>query len=401
MYSDLWFSKIETMNNTLIKGKNIAIIGGGPGGLVLARLLQMKGVTVKVFERDLDKNVRQQGATLDLHNESGLKALQDAGLMEEFIEHYRPNADLLRIVDRKGNILTDQHTTLRDDTVTFGHAHFRPEIDRGPLRNILIDSLLPETIIWNSQFVNMEPSGDGWQISFKNGNSVFADIVIGADGANSKIRTYMTDIKPFYSGITVVEGLIHDSAEKAPEIHALVKEGKVFAFGNDQSIILSSKGDGSIAFYFGFKAAESWTKTCSVDFTDREQLLLWFKEEYSNWDGIWDGMITSAENSFIPRPQYCMPFDQNWKAGANITMLGDAAHLMPPYAGEGVNMAMLDALELSQCLSNEGFDDLQTAIAFYEKQMRTRASEVAMITMESTAMLHSDEAISFMTDVLS
>ncbi len=401
MYSDLWFSKIETMNNTLIKGKNIAIIGGGPGGLVLARLLQMKGVTVKVFERDLDKNVRQQGATLDLHNESGLKALQDAGLMEEFIEHYRPNADLLRIVDRKGNILTDQHTTLRDDTVTFGHAHFRPEIDRGPLRNILIDSLLPETIIWNSQFVNMEPSGDGWQISFKNGNSVFADIVIGADGANSKIRPYMTDIKPFYSGITVIEGLIHDSAEKAPEIHALVKEGKVFAFGNDQSIILSSKGDGSIAFYFGFKAAESWTKTCSVDFTDREQLLLWFKEEYSNWDGIWDGMITSAENSFIPRPQYCMPFDQNWKAGANITMLGDAAHLMPPYAGEGVNMAMLDALELSQCLSNEGFDDLQTAIAFYEKQMRTRASEVAMITMESTAMLHSDEAISFMTDVLS
>ncbi|WP_316743025.1 NAD(P)/FAD-dependent oxidoreductase [Pedobacter antarcticus] len=389
------------MNNTLIKGKNIAIIGGGPGGLVLARLLQMKGVTVKVFERDLDKNVRQQGATLDLHNESGLKALQDAGLMEEFIEHYRPNADLLRIVDRKGNILTDQHTTLRDDTVTFGHAHFRPEIDRGPLRNILIDSLLPETIIWNSQFVNMEPSGDGWQISFKNGNSVFADIVIGADGANSKIRPYMTDIKPFYSGITVIEGLIHDSAEKAPEIHALVKEGKVFAFGNDQSIILSSKGDGSIAFYFGFKAAESWTKTCSVDFTDREQLLLWFKEEYSNWDGIWDGMITSAENSFIPRPQYCMPFDQNWKAGANITMLGDAAHLMPPYAGEGVNMAMLDALELSQCLSNEGFDDLQTAIAFYEKQMRTRASEVAMITMESTAMLHSDEAISFMTDVLS
>lgn len=401
MSSDLWFSKMETMNNKLMKGKNIAIIGGGPGGLVLARLLQMQGVTVKVYERDLDKNVRQQGATLDLHNESGLKALQDAGLMEEFIKNYRPNADLLRIVDKKGDILTDQHTILRDDTITFGHVHFRPEIDRGPLRNILIDSLFPETIIWNSQFVNMEPAGDGWQISFKNGNTVFADIVIGADGANSKIRPYMTDIKPFYSGITVIEGLIHDSAEKAPEIHALVKEGKVFAFGNNQSIILSSKGDGSIAFYFGFKAAESWAKTCGIDFTDQEQLLFWFKEEYRDWDGIWDGMITSAENSFIPRPQYCMPFDQNWKAGANITMLGDAAHLMPPYAGEGVNMAMLDALELSQCLFNEDFNDLRTAIAFYEKQMQARAGEVAMITMESTAMLHSDEAIPFMTDVLS
>lgn len=401
MSSDLWFSKTETMSNKLTKGKSIAIIGGGPGGLILARLLQMKGVMVKVYERDLDKNVRQQGATLDLHNESGLKALQDAGLMEEFIKNYRPNADLLRIVDRRGNILTDQHTILKDDTITFGHAHFRPEIDRGPLRTILIDSLSPETIIWNCQFVNMEPSGDGWQISFKNGNTVFADIVIGADGANSKIRPYMTEIKPFYSGITVIEGLIHNSAEKAPDIHALVKEGKVFAFGNDQSIILSSKGDGSTAFYFGFKAAECWTKTCGLDFTDREQLRSWFKEEYSDWGDIWDGMITSAENLFIPRPQYCMPFDQNWKAGANITMLGDAAHLMPPYAGEGVNMAMLDALELSQCLVNEDFENLQTAIAFYEKQMRTRAAKVAMITMDSTAMLHSDEAIPFMTGVLS
>lgn len=389
------------MNSKFISGKKIAIIGGGPGGLVLARLLQIEGVTVNVYERDLNKDVRQQGATLDLHSESGLKALANAGLMDGFIANYRPNADLLRIVDKKGNILTDQHTTQRDETVTFGHPHFRPEIDRGPLRSILIDSLLPQTIVWDSQFVNMDPSEGGWQINFKNGNTVFADIVIAADGANSKVRPYMTDIKPFYSGITVIEGLILNSSEKAPEIHALVKAGKVFAFGNDQSIILSSKGDGSIAFYFGFKAEESWTETSGLDFTDREQLLLWFKEEYKDWDGIWDGMITGAENAFIPRPQYCMPFDQNWKSGANMTMLGDAAHLMPPYAGEGVNMAMLDALELSECLLSERFEDLQAAIAFYEEQMRVRAGEVAEITMQSTEKLHSNEAISFINDVLS
>jgi 2-polyprenyl-6-methoxyphenol hydroxylase-like FAD-dependent oxidoreductase len=95
----------------------------------------------------------------------------------------------------------------------------------------------------------------------------------------------------------------------------------------------------------------------------------------------------------MPRPQYCMPLDQTWAAQPSLSLLGDAAHLMPPYAGEGVNMAMLDALELSNCLTSAQFADVQAAISHYEQQMRQRASAVAQETMEQTAVLHAPGAL--------
>lgn len=79
----------------LLQNKKVAIVGGGPAGLTLVRLLQLKGIDVNVYERSKDRFVPQQGATLDLHHESGLKALREGGLIEEFKKHYRPGADRL------------------------------------------------------------------------------------------------------------------------------------------------------------------------------------------------------------------------------------------------------------------------------------------------------------------
>src|SRR5882757_6350323 len=92
-----------------IKNKKIAIVGGGPGGLTLARLLQMNGADVKVYERDINKDARMQGATLDLHEESGLKALHEAGLMDAFNANFRPGADRVRIMDKDAKIILDEH----------------------------------------------------------------------------------------------------------------------------------------------------------------------------------------------------------------------------------------------------------------------------------------------------
>jgi 2-polyprenyl-6-methoxyphenol hydroxylase-like FAD-dependent oxidoreductase len=377
-----------------IKNKKIAIVGGGPGGLTLARLLQMNGADVKVYERDINKDARMQGATLDLHEESGLKALREAGLMEAFNANYRPGADKVRIIDKHAHILFDDH---KSETID----RSRPEIDRGPLQQILLDSLEAGTVVWDSHFVALRPQNDYWKLEFKNGTSVLADIVIAADGANSKIRPYITPIKPFYAGITAIEGAVHNSATASPMIHKLLKDGKIFAMGDEKTLIVSSKGDGSLVFYTSCKTDEQWSRECGIDFTDKTQVLAWFKTEYAGWDGVWLELFENASAHFVPRPQYCMPFDQTWEALPNLTILGDAAHLMPPYAGEGVNMAMLDALELGQCLINEDFSDIQSAIAAYENQMRIRAAETAKITMESTAALHAPDAIRFMMDVIS
>jgi len=379
------------MNN--IKNKKIAIIGGGPGGLTLARLLQMNGVNVKVYERDTNKDARAKGATLDLHEESGLKALHEAGLMDEFNVNFRPGADRVRIMDNHANIILDEHDAPK-------RPMDRPEIDRGPLQNILLDSLLPGTVVWDSHFLNLVPQGNSWKLEFKNGISVIADIAIAADGANSKLRPYITPIKPFYSGVTAIEGAVHHSETASPKMHQLLKGGKIFAMGSEKSLIVSSKGDGSLVFYPGFKTDENWSRESGIDFTDKAQVLAWFKTAYSDWDSVWHELFENASYAFVPRPQYCMPFDQTWEALTNLTMLGDAAHLMPPYAGEGVNMAMLDALELSQCLLSDNFADTQSAITAYETQMRARASEIAMITMESTAALHSPQAIDFLLSII-
>jgi 2-polyprenyl-6-methoxyphenol hydroxylase-like FAD-dependent oxidoreductase len=375
----------------LLENKKVAIIGGGPGGLTLARLLQRKGVNVKVYERDKKREVRVQGATLDLHYESGLAALGTAGLMDAFKANYRSGNDRYRIVDENAVIFHDEHDDQRADD--FGDVWFRPEIDRGPLRDILLDSLQPDTVVWDSHIILLQKVDNGFKLVFENGNTANADIVIGADGANSKVRPLVTSIRPFYSGVTILEGAVYNSEENAPIIHNLIKGGKIMAFGHSKTLSLSAKGDGSLNFYMGFKAPEKWAKESGIDFKNGDEVSEWFKTAYAGWSSIWLELFEQEQTQFTPRPQYCMPLDQYWEPQPNITLIGDAAHLMPPYAGEGVNMAMLDALQLSESLTGESHTDLQSAIGHYEKQMFARFAEVGKDTLDNTDWMHSPDGL--------
>ncbi|MBO9201938.1 MULTISPECIES: FAD-dependent oxidoreductase [Niastella] len=378
----------------LLQNKQVAIVGGGPGGLSTARLLQIKGAQVTVYERDVNQEARVQGATLDLHEESGLEALRRAGLIDAFYSHHRPDAGKLRLVDKHAVIMLDDHTA------ETAYAEDRPEIDRGPLRKILMGSLKPGTIVWDSQFVSMDKHQEGWVLHFRNGQSAYADVVIAADGANSSIRPYLTSIQPVYSGVTIVEGNLYHAAKHAPALNDLVKGGKVFAFGDEQSLILSAKGDGCLSFYTGCKVPETWMRESGIDFTSRDAVRTWFMSAFGTWDPVWQELFASDELYFIPRPQYHYPLDQTWPAHPNLTMLGDAAHRMPPYAGEGVNMAMQDAFELADCLTSDEYPDLQTAIEVYEKQMRLRAMEITRVTLENTALLHATDALDNMVAMM-
>ncbi|HTN21501.1 MAG TPA: NAD(P)/FAD-dependent oxidoreductase [Pelobium sp.] len=379
-----------------LHNKEIAIVGGGPGGLTLAKLLQLEGAKVKVYERDLDKNARVQGSPLDLHEESGLAALTKANLLNEFKNNFLPGADRKKIVDEHATVWFSDHEIKVEEN--FGNPYFRPEIDRGALRKILLESLQAETLVWDSQFISMDKHGEGWLLHFKNKNSVYADIVIGADGANSKIRPYLTNIKPFYSGITMLEGNIYDAKTTAPQISGLLNGGKIMAFGNGKDILMGQKGNREIGFYISFKADENWAINSALNFSDKAQVLAWFKNEYAEWSSVWYELFENVATPFVPRPIYCMPLDQTWEALPNLTMLGDAAHVMPPFAGEGVNMAMLDALELSEYLSSDKFDNLQEAISFYETKMRKRAAKVAQDSLENGERMHSEKALATMLD---
>lgn len=362
----------------LLQKQQIAIVGGGPGGLTLARLLQLKGATVKVYERDFSQQARVQGAIVDLHFDSGLKVIAAADLMDAFKAHYMPGADQYRMVDQDGNILIDEHN--QGTEAGFGDEHFRPEIDRGALRNILIDSLLPNTVVWDSQFVSMEQLNGVWELKFSNGTTATADLVIGAEGYRSKIRPYLTHIKALYSGATIIQGDIDNPETACPEIYALVNKANLMAMGIGKTIAAQPRGDGGLTFYAASLYPEDWLKTCGINFNNSDEGYAYLVQAFEGWNPVFFTLFKACPQ-FVPRPLNYFPLDQHWDPKSNLTLIGDAAHLMPP-SGEGVNTAMLDALDLSDCLSSGEFDTIQTAIAAYEKRMRSRAAILGKEALE-------------------
>ncbi|TRW26452.1 FAD-dependent monooxygenase [Flavobacterium zepuense] len=377
----------------LLKDKKVAIVGGGPGGLTLARLLQLQGVDVKVYERDADRYVRQQGATLDLHYDSGLKALRESGLIEEFKKNYRPGAERVTITDNNAVV----HYTERDNEPVkdLDNEHVRPEIDRGPLRDLLIASLQEGTIVWNSKFTGLKEEGTGWNLLFEDGTAAYADLVIAADGANSKVRKYVINIERIYSGITIVEGNIYNAAVNAPHLWELTNGGKIFAHWKGKAIVLSAKGEGSLSFYTLTKETDDRLITQRVDATNKEQVFAWFKQRFSDWSDNWHEIFLTDDSYFVIRPQYYFPTSQSWETLPNITMLGDAAHQTPP-SGDGVNLAMQDALKLYEALCVENFSTIQEALVSFEKEMLSRTAIATEEALELVDGMLSKNNLKFM-----
>jgi 2-polyprenyl-6-methoxyphenol hydroxylase-like FAD-dependent oxidoreductase len=376
----------------LLENKKVAIVGGGPGGLTLARLLQQQGVDVKLYERDRDQYVRQQGATLDLHYESGLKALREATLIEEFQQSFRPGAERVTIVD---NNLVVHYTERNNEPIQdLNNEYARPEIDRGPLRDLLIASLHENTVVWNSKFTELKENGNGWDLLFENGSTVYADLVIASDGANSKVRKYITNIERIYSGTTIVEGNIYNAAANAPQLWELTNGGKIFAHWNGKTIVLSAKGEGSLSFYTITDEPEELTKTSGIDFSNKEHVFTWFKERYFDWSNDWHEIFSTNESYFVVRPQYYFPQDQSWQTIENLTIIGDAAHQTPP-SGDGVNQAMLDALELYEALFSEEFTTVHEAIASFEEKMLNRTSVATEEALQLVEAMLSKNSLQF------
>ncbi|MDN5481638.1 MAG: FAD-dependent monooxygenase, partial [Chryseobacterium sp.] len=181
----------------------------------------------------------------------------------------------------------------------------------------------------------------------------------------------------------------------------LIKDGKIMAFGNDKNLHLGQIGSGDLGFYASFRTDENWAAKSGLDFSDGKQVLEWFKKEYCDWSTIWYELFENASVPFIPRPIYYMPLDQGWETQSHLTLLGDAAHVMPPFAGEGANMAMLDALELSRCLTSDEFNTLYEAISHYETQMRQRAAKAITESLENGDKMHSETALATMLEFFS
>lgn len=344
----------------------IAIIGAGLGGLVLARVLEIHGIPSTIYELDASADVRNQGGTLDLHEESGQRAMREIGLYEEFRRLARTEGDAMRILDKNGTVFLNEDGT-----------GSRPEIDRTDLRDLLVASLDPGRIVWGCKVAEATAlEGGRHELTFADGSRTTVDLLIGADGTWSKVRPLLSSATPEYTGISFLELHLTDVDQAHPDSAALVGLGTLFALSDNKGMIGQRNGGGLIRVYAALRVPENWITTSGVDWTNAIPARNALLEQFSDWSTHLRDLITNSDDAIIPRPIYALPIGHAWARVPGVTLLGDAAHVMSPFAGEGANLAMLDAVELALALVEHN-DDLEAALAQYEATLFPRSEQAA------------------------
>lgn len=345
---------------------NIAIVGAGLGGLTCARVLQQHGRRVTVLEAEPSPESRSQGGTLDMHPDTGQEALRTAGLSEAFHELARPEGQQWRRFDPDGSLVDDQFP---DDD--------RPEIDRGQLRRLLLDSLTEGTVRWGSAVTEVEPG----RVRFADGVNEEFDLVIGADGAWSRVRTAVTGAVPEFSGVTFVEAWFDDCDRRHPELARMVGDGTMMAKGGGRGLAAQRNSNGHVRVYAMLRGA------LDLDFTDTEAVREHLLGLFDGWGENLRDLLRGNDGPFAHRPLHVLPVPHTWETVQGLTLLGDAAHLMPPL-GVGANLAMLDGAQLATALATE-----PDPVRAYESVMLPRAVAHAEATKEGLETLLDDGVI--------
>jgi len=353
----------------------IGIVGGGPAGLTLARILHVHGIASVVFEREGRNRERPQGGSLDMHTDTGQFALRCAGLETAFQLVARYEDQGIRIADKHGRILFDDQ----------GNEGDRPEVDRAQLREILLDSLPPGVVRWGHAPKSVEAQLDGtFELIFDNGAADNGaaperfDLVVGADGAWSQIRPLVSSVQPEYEGILFVEFHLADVDTQHLELAELVGHGKMFALGDCKGILVQRNSNGHVYGCGAFRSPQTWLSNSGCEAAAAKAKLI---SVFEGWSENLLRLIYESDDQMTVRPLSFLPAGHSWKNRPGVTLLGDAAHVMSPFSGEGANLAMRDAADLALGLADCA--DWRAAVARFESAMFHRARVAAASALKA------------------
>ncbi|MEU2038917.1 FAD-dependent oxidoreductase [Nocardia niwae] len=348
----------------------VTIIGAGLGGLALARVLHLHGIPAAVYEAEPTPTARTQGGMLDIHDYNGQLALEAAGLMEEFRGLVLEGRQAMRILDPNGTVLLD-----KPDDGTGG----RPEVQRGELRQLLLDSLPTGTVRWGRKLSSVRPLGAGrHEVTFADGGTLVTSLLVGADGAWSRVRPLLSTAMPDYTGESFVETYLYDADTRHPAAAAAVGGGSMSAPSPGREIHAHREKGDTLHAYVVLARPYDWF--AAIDFTDAAAATARIAQEFDGWAPELTALITDADLPPVWRPHHTLPVGHRWDRVPGVTLLGDAAHLMPTN-GEGANLALLDGAELGNALAAHP-GDIETVLTEYERDMFARSTEVATETAE-------------------
>jgi 2-polyprenyl-6-methoxyphenol hydroxylase-like FAD-dependent oxidoreductase len=343
----------------------VTIVGAGLGGLTLARVLHVHGIPAAIYEAEPSADARTQGGQLDMHEHNGQLALEAAGLTAEFRAIIHEGGEASRMLDQRGTVLLEE-----PDQGTGG----RPEVLRGDLRRILLDSLPGKMIQWGRKVTDVQPLGDGrHELTFADGSTVISSLLVGADGAWSKIRPLLSDAKPEYVGTTFIETYLCDVDERHSAAAEAVGGGAMYALAPGKGIVAHREAADILHTYVELNRPAEWI--ANIDFTDASAATARVAAEFDGWAPELTALITDGETAPVPRMIYALPDGHRWDGVPGVTLIGDAAHLMAP-SGEGANLAMLDGAELGKAIAAHP-DDIETALSAYETAMFPRSEAEA------------------------
>ena len=340
------------------KKLHVAIVGGGIGGLAAAHALMHRGISVAVYEQA--KALGEVGAGVFIYPNS-LRQLERTGLGPALAavgakvgtgsEYYRMDGSLV------GKILT---TDSQGWNGMYG-------MHRADLLNALADVMPADVVHTGHRCIEFSQNEDGAQLTFENGNTARADVVVAADGINSVLQKYVVSPSaPEYSGYRAYRGLI--SADSLPSWQ---KESHQVWMGDGKHFMVFPVRGGQLLNYVGFVPTDNQTVESWSAIGDREELAA----SFAGWDPRITELLGKVESCFWWGLYDRKPIDK-WVNG-RLTLLGDAAHPMLPHLGQGANQAIEDGTALAVLLQHaDQFSDINAILNQYEALRRPRTSMV-------------------------